>query len=51
MAQAPSKVDEDKKVKYRKEEKDNIFVDIIYNIVIQTPVLIISWIVSKFDWD
>ena len=51
MAQAPSKVEEEKKVKHKRVERDNIFLDIIYNLVIHTPVLIISWIVSKFDWD
>jgi hypothetical protein len=33
----------------RKEEKDNIFVDILYNIVVYIPVLIISWVVDKFS--
>jgi hypothetical protein len=33
----------------RKEEKDNIFVDILYNIVVYIPVLVISWIVDKFS--
>lgn len=33
----------------RKEEKDNIFVDILYNIVVYIPVLIISWVVNKFS--
>jgi len=47
MAQAPTK---DRKEK-EKVEKDNIFLDIFYNLVIQTPVLLISWIVSKLDWD
>ena len=31
----------------RKEEKDNIFVDMLYNIVVYLPVLVISWIWDK----
>jgi hypothetical protein len=31
----------------RKEEKDNIFVDMLYNIVVYIPVLVISWIWEK----
>jgi len=46
MTSAPAKKPEKKKA-----EKDNIFLDILYNIVVQTPILIISWIVSRFDWD
>jgi hypothetical protein len=33
----------------RKEEKDNIFVDILYNIVVYIPVLVISWVIDKFS--
>jgi len=46
MTETPTKEQEK-----RKEEKDNIFLDILYNLVVQTPVLVISWIVSKLDWD
>ena len=46
MIETPTKEQEK-----RKEEKDNIFIDILYNLVVQTPVLVISWIVSKLDWD
>jgi hypothetical protein len=42
MAQAPAK---DK----RKEEKDNIFVDMLYNLVVYLPVVIFSWVVDKFS--
>ena len=44
MSQAPSK---DK----RKEEKDNIFLDMLYNLAVQLPLIVITWIISKFDWD
>jgi len=33
----------------RKEEKDNIFIDILYNVVVYIPVLIISWIWEKIS--
>jgi hypothetical protein len=33
----------------RKEEKDNIFVDMLYNIVVYIPVLVISWIWEKIS--
>jgi len=33
----------------RKKEKDNIFVDMIYNLVVYLPVLLFSWVVDKFS--
>ena len=33
----------------RKEEKDNIFLDMLYNLVVYIPVLVISWVVDKFS--
>jgi hypothetical protein len=42
MSQAPAK---DK----RKEEGNNIFVEMLYQIVVYLPVLIISWVVDKFS--
>ena len=33
----------------RKEEKDNIFVDMLYNLVVYLPVLVISWIWDKIS--
>jgi hypothetical protein len=42
MAQSPSK-------ERRKEEKDNIFVDILYNLVVYLPVLLFSWVIDKFS--
>lgn len=42
MTQAPAK---DK----RKEEKDNIFLEMLYQVVVYLPVLIISWVVDKFS--
>ena len=47
MTTAPSK--EKEQTKKRKDE-DNIFTDMIYNIIVYLPVLIISWIADKFDW-
>jgi len=33
----------------RKEEKDNIFVDMLYNLVIYLPVLVVSWLWDKIS--
>ena len=35
----------------RKEEKDNLFIDILHNLFVQLPVLVIAWIFSHFDSD
>jgi hypothetical protein len=35
----------------RKEEKDNIFLEILYNILVQLPAIIVVWIISKFTSD
>ena len=35
----------------RKEDKDNIFLEILSNVLVQLPVMIIMWIISKFNWD
>ena len=51
MSQAPTKVKEEKEIKKRKVERDNIFLDILYNILVQAPALAVAWIVSKIDWD
>jgi hypothetical protein len=32
----------------RKEEKDNIFLEIVYNVLVQLPVLVIGWIITQF---
>jgi hypothetical protein len=32
-------------------EKDNIFLDILYNLVVQLPLIAVTWVISKFDWD
>lgn len=48
MIVAPAKEKEKQK---RKNEEDNIFTDILYNIVVYIPVAIISWIASRFDLD
>ena len=46
MTTAPAK--EEKK---QKENRDNIFLDMLYNIIVHMPVLVFSWIISQFDWD
>jgi len=51
MTETPVRVEQEHEVKKRKVEKDNIFLDILYNLVVQMPVLAISWIISKIDWD
>ena len=33
----------------RKEDKDNIFLDMLYNLVVYLPVLLFSWVVDKFS--
>ena len=40
MAETPTK-------EKRKEEKDNIFVDMLYNLVVYLPMLVISWVWEK----
>ena len=40
MTSAPAK-------EKRKEEKDNIFVDMLYNLVVYIPVLVVSWLWNK----
>ena len=45
MAQAPAKDKEEKR------EKDNIFLEIFYSLLIQLPIVVVTWIISKFDWD
>lgn len=42
MAQAPAK-------EKRKQERDNIFLDMLYNLVVYVPVLIISWVADRFS--
>lgn len=32
----------------RKEEKDNIFLEILYNVLVQLPAMVIVWIISQF---
>jgi len=44
MSQAPAK-------EKRKSDKDNILVDALYNLVIYLPVLVISWIIDRLDWN
>ena len=51
MTETPIRVEQEQEIKKRKVERDNIFLDILYNIVVQMPVMAISWIFSKIDWD
>jgi hypothetical protein len=46
MTTAPAK-DREK----QKEDRDNIFVAILYNIVVQLPVMAIAWVISQFSDD
>ena len=32
----------------RREEKDNIFLEILYNVLVQSPIMLVAWIISKF---
>jgi hypothetical protein len=32
----------------RKKEKNNIFLEILYNVLVQLPVLVIGWIITQF---
>ena len=41
----------EEELKRKKVEKDNIFLDILYNLVVQLPVIAVTWVISKFDWD
>jgi len=34
-----------------KEDKDNIFLDMLYNLFVQLPVLAIAWVISQFTDD
>ena len=51
MTQAPAKIESQEKIQRKKVEKDNIFLDILYNLIVQLPVIAVTWVISKFDWD
>jgi hypothetical protein len=51
MTQASAKIESEQEIKQKKVEKDNIFLDILYNLVVQLPVVAVTWVISKFDWD
>lgn len=51
MAQAPAKIESKKEVQRKKVEEDNIFLDMFYNLVVQLPVIAVTWVISKFEWD
>ena len=46
MTTAPAKDKE-----WQREDKDNIFVAILYNVIVQLPVMMIAWVPSQFDSD
>jgi hypothetical protein len=46
MTTAPAKRKEQ-----QKEEKDNIFLEILYNGLIQLPAMVVVWIISKLTSD
>jgi uncharacterized membrane protein len=46
MSQAPAKDKEE-----QKKERDNIFLEILYNILIQLPIMAVAWIISQFTED
>jgi hypothetical protein len=39
------------KKKSKEEDKDNIFMEFLYNVLIQLPTMVVVWIISKFSWD
>ena len=51
MTQALSKIESEQEIKQKKVEKDNIFLDILYNLVVQLPMIAVTWAISKIDWD
>jgi hypothetical protein len=51
MTQALSKIESEQEIKQKKVEKDNIFLEILYNLLVQLPMISVTWIISKFDWD
>lgn len=51
MTQAPAKIESKEEVQRKKVEKDNIFLDILYNLIVQLPLFVVTWIISKFEWD
>ena len=51
MTQALSKIESEQELKRKKVEKDNIFLEIFYSLLVQLPIVVVTWIISKFDWD
>lgn len=51
MSQAPTKIEPKKEIKIKNQEKDNIFLDLFYNAVVQLPIIAITWVISKINWD
>ena len=50
MTQASAKIESEQEIKQKKVEKDNIFLDTLYNIIAYIPAAIITWFVSNFDF-
>jgi hypothetical protein len=51
MIQAPAKIESGQEIKQKKVEKDNIFLEILYNLAVQLPIIAVTWVISKIDWD
>ena len=51
MTQAPAKIESQEELERKKIEKDNIFLDILNNLLVQLPLIAVTWVLSKFDWD
>lgn len=41
----------EEELKRKKVEKDNIFLEIFYSLLVQLPIVVVTWIMSKFHWD
>jgi hypothetical protein len=51
MTQTIVKSEEENEIKQKKVERDNIFLDILYNLVVQLPAIAVTWVISKINWD
>ena len=51
MTQAPAKIESQEELETKKIEKDNIFLEIFNSLLVQVPLIAVTWIISKFDWD
>jgi len=51
MTQTIVKSEEENEIKQKKVERDNIFLDILYNLVVQLPAIAVTWVISKINCD